>query len=436
MKIHIFTFLFLSFVYSTTLGQISDFANTLTQGVKVTDIETDSIGNIYSTGIVNTNSFIDLATPNQSPYIVGRALGMGLYLQKMTTNGNLIWGKLLSIGRFSNLGNVEVEVSDQGDIYIAGNYSRAEYFNTPSGRIDTLVPDPLTTFKSDAGFLLKLNSLGHLQWVQNVGARITRMKLGPNDNIHIMGAFRGRCQFDPTSGSAIYDTNGGATFYTYLSKFSANGSFIWNNVFEGPVPYPIDIAVDRLGYIYWGGNGFTNLDLDPGPDTVYINSRDMFISKYDTSGNFVWVKHTTRFTGTIGNTVYRGGGATFYKLALDKNDNIITSGIYNAGADFGMNSDTLVLGSYSRHTINSNRSAKDDMFIAKYDSAGNVSWAYGAGSRQYEYLTSLTTDEEGSIYASGHTSGNGNFNIYYFDVDPIGPGKRNSFAGDVGISQY
>ena len=76
-----------------------------------------------------------------------------------------------------------------------------------------------------------------------------------------------------------------------------------------------------------------------------------------------------------------------YASASDKSGNIYITGYFE--------SDILKLGSYKlTHTLNSTR----QVFIAKYDSTGNVLWAQTAGGTSNDEPSALTCDIDGNIY--------------------------------------
>src|SRR5689334_19116737 len=82
------------------------------------------------------------------------------------------------------------------------------------------------------------------------------------------------------------------------------------------------LAIDAFGNIYTTGYFNETVDFDPGPGTFYLTSAssgggggDIFISKLDASGNFVWVK---ALSGTDDEYAR--------SIALDAAGNIYTTG--------------------------------------------------------------------------------------------------------------
>lgn len=82
------------------------------------------------------------------------------------------------------------------------------------------------------------------------------------------------------------------------------------------------IAIDVAGNVYTTGVFQGTEDFDPGPGVVNLTSvggSDIFISKLDASGNFVWAKN-------IGGSSDDNG----YSIAVDASGNVFTSGFFPA----------------------------------------------------------------------------------------------------------
>ena len=103
---------------------------------------------------------------------------------------------------------------------------------------------------------------------------------------------------------------------------------------------------------------------------------DIFIAKYDASGNCLWAKNA----GGIG---YDYG----YGIATDANGNSYVTGSFYGTATFG----TIQLVSYGY----------DDIFIAKYDASGNCIWAKKAGGINWDFGYSISTDGNGNEFITG-----------------------------------
>src|SRR5215831_10778338 len=89
------------------------------------------------------------------------------------------------------------------------------------------------------------------------------------------------------------------------------------------------IAVDAAGNVYTTGDFSGTVDFDPGPGTYNLTSAgtyDMFISKLDSSGNFIWAKQMG------GNS--DGNYASGVSITLDAAGNVYTTGVFSGTVDF------------------------------------------------------------------------------------------------------
>lgn len=89
------------------------------------------------------------------------------------------------------------------------------------------------------------------------------------------------------------------------------------------------------------------------------------------------------------------GGESASGISADINGNIIVAGCFNS-TDF-------VIGSYTLHNT---ENTTYDIYVAKYDSLGNVLWAKSfAGNDNDDIVSGVTTDGSGNIYLCGYYRG-------------------------------
>ena len=95
------------------------------------------------------------------------------------------------------------------------------------------------------------------------------------------------------------------------------------------------IAVDSSGNVYTTGFFFATVDFDPGAGTANLTSAgivDIFVSKLDSAGNFVWAK-------AMGGT----GHDAAFGIALDASGNVYATGVFRDTADFDPGAGTFDL---------------------------------------------------------------------------------------------
>jgi len=154
------------------------------------------------------------------------------------------------------------------------------------------------------------------------------------------------------------------------------------------VDYATSIAVDNSGnvflfgsygshYLNFGSNTLTNV----GP-LGYNNHcpNDIFLVKYDCSGNVLWAISMGGTNRDFANSI-----------AVDASGNIFITGYFD--------SPTLSFGNTT--LTNAGGGGLFDMFLAKYDTNGNALWAKSAGSTGGDKSNSVAVDLAGNIYIGG-----------------------------------
>ncbi len=169
---------------------------------------------------------------------------------------------------------------------------------------------------------------------------------------------------------------------------------------SGDIGYAI--AVDASGNVYTTVHFQGNADFNPDPvattNFTAVNF-DVFISKLDASGNFVWAKQ-------IGGTASEDG----YSIAVDASTNVYTAGYFQGTVDF--NPDLA----FTNNLISAGQS---DIFISKLDASGNYLFTKQFGGTGIDQGFGIASDASRNIYATGYFSGTA-------DVDPD-PTVTNNF---------
>ena len=217
-------------------------------------------------------------------------------------------------------------------------------------------------------------------------------------NIYLIGSFKGTIDFDPDTGIVNYTSIG--DYDIYIGKFNKFKKLIWVKSIGGPgEDLCQSFDLDNSGNIYLSGYFMDSVDFDPGSGVNFMTSNgsnDIFVSKMDTSGNFIWVR-------TIGgNSVDKCNS-----LIVDSEDNILFAGTFEGTVDF--NPGTGI----ENHTSN----GEYDIFLAKLDSLGNYIYSKTIGGSGLDWLQDIIEDENGNIYSTG----------FFEDTVDFDPGS-NSFT--------
>lgn len=274
--------------------------------------------------------------------------GVGaLFLAKYDLAGNNIW--IQQWGATSNDSATSIDVDSFGNTYITGN-TRGSLGGTHAG-------------SSDA-FLTKYDPSGNQLWSTQLGTsgsdNSTSVTVDGLGNAYITGQTEGVLSgtSTPTPG-----------FDAYLAKFDATGILQWTEQFgTAQTDRGLGIDLDGSGNVYvTGSTGGTLGNTSAGSDDAYL-------AKYDSSGNQSWIRQ-------IGSS----GSDPSQSVAVDSTGNIFITG-YTSGSLAGPNA------------------GRRDAFLVKYDTSGNLIWTEQFGSAIDELAFAITVDDEGNPYITGRTN--------------------------------
>ena len=141
------------------------------------------------------------------------------------------------------------------------------------------------------------------------------------------------------------------------------------------------IAVDAAGNSYVAG--YFNGTATFGTNTLTsAGNTDIFITKQDGNGQLLWVRRA----GGTGYDAAKG-------IAVDALGNCYVTGAYEGEA--GFSSTTLT---------NTSAASYADVFLAKYDPAGNLVWARSAGVEfAHDEGTAVAVDGAGNVLVTGRS---------------------------------
>jgi hypothetical protein len=90
-------------------------------------------------------------------------------------------------------------------------------------------------------------------------------------NVHTTGKFGGRANFDPGPGSVTITADISDIF---VSKLNSSGEYLWAVAMTGPstVSKGVDPDVDDFGNVFITGGFHDLVDFDPGPEVMTFTS--------------------------------------------------------------------------------------------------------------------------------------------------------------------
>jgi gliding motility-associated-like protein len=175
-------------------------------------------------------------------------------------------------------------------------------------------------------------------------------------------------------------------------KYAPNGSVIWKfdlGATVGRDNTALEALVDKDNNIIIAGYGNGMVDYNPlGTPAIVSEDHSIFLAKYSPAGILQWIKSINGYDVDYKMT-----------LALDGQDNVYVNGLFTAPINFG--------GTQTLSTI-----GQQDMFIAKYSSAGNLLYDKNMGGAGAAMLNrGMVTGPDNSLYLTGNFKGKA-------DLDP------------------
>lgn len=344
-------------------------------------VGTDATGNVYVSGGFSGTCDFD---PGAGTFNMTALGGEDIFVCKFSSAGNFIWAKQAGSSTGGDVG-LALEIDGAGNVHVTGRFNGTADFD-PGAAIYNMV-----SAGSMDVFLWKLTTAGNFIWAKRMGGtsydEAHGISLDGSGNVYTTGVFFGTVDFDP--GTGVYNLTATGAIHAFISKISSAGNFVWARAIGGN---GYDLSVDASGNVYTTGVFMGTFDFDPGTAVYNLTSvgsvNNIFISKLNTAGNFVWAKR-------IGGT----GGQYAQSIETDAAGNSYITGYFATTVDFDPGT-----GVYN-HT-----SAQNATFILKLNTTGNYLWSYAFPGTGYNAGFSIFVDAAHNVYFTGTFEGSADFN--------------------------
>ena len=351
-------------------------------------VSVDAQGNAYITGVIRA--------PLEGQPVYGDEPNS--FIAKYSSSGDLNWLRTF-IGDGPRLTPEDIEVTAGGTSYIGGTSSyipesstKATYltsfdvngqllFNEKSpaflgsGEFGGLALDSSgNIFASSPGQagrprFIKADSDGQSIWYQDVGLLpvspfqatfIEAIATDESNSVYITGSSNANESPAPTF----------PPFDIFVQKYNTDGGLIWEaELASDNHDFAVDIDATLSGGVFVVGRTSGDL-LQP-----VQGEWDMVLARYDTNGNQLWANQF---------------GTEFLEEVVSvKSDPLGNS--YVAG--------------YTRGSLAGDNEGDYDLFVLKYDPAGNLLWDWQYGSPQSDILDGMDVDANGALWLTGTTFG-------------------------------
>ena len=312
------------------------------------DIATDTNDNIIVVGRFGSTITFDTIT------LTGN---VGMFLVKLTPDGHAMWAIAEEATGYA------VAVDTKGNTFVTGELSGSSPFGLSPGEQEM--------------FIAKYDASGHVLWLRQGGGSSTdqgyAVTTDERGNVFVAGRFASKI-----ATFSDLTIKGSSTYDMFVAHYDAFGNLQWLRHATRASAW--GIGVDNQNNCYVAGNFYGTSKFDP--ITLKCKQYDMFIAKYDATGEMKWV---------------RQAGAQDYAmasgLAIDAEGRVIVIGEFH---------DRLFAG----HT----KLSAPGVFLIKYDPNGWDLWAQQIRGTRNITGHDIAIDHSGNSVMVGEFNDTANFN--------------------------
>ena len=204
--------------------------------------------------------------------------------------------------------------------------------------------------------------------------RVKGIDVDADDHVFVVGNVTGM-------GASVFGqtVDVGGDSDVFVAKLRADdGQPDWQATFGGSgADSGEGIAVDATGNAIVVGSFEATVDFGDGVERTSAGGADLFVIKYDSSGDISWIR-----------VVGKGGRDVALGVAVDSNNDVAVTGRYVDGVDFGNGGLPFAGGA--------------DAFVAKLDgSSGATLWSRGLGGDFFERGERVAFDGNDNLVVAG-----------------------------------
>jgi len=309
------------------------------------------------------------------------------FVARYSPDGNPAWATGAG-GPGWDFGHAVCALSD-GSSLVTGEFSMEAGF----GKGDSGESVLTSNGESDV-FIAKHSPFGRIQWAEQAGGSQADTALGiscaSTGEFAVAGSFGGLAVFGDaqTSGQEIVSRGSEDIF---IAGYAADGSLDWLRSAGG---LDTDIATDvellSDGSVLLTGYCMARAVFGSGEPEEQETGAGPFLAKYGTNGNLEWAVNASG----------QGGGFSIEALG---DGSILLAGSFSG---------TLLLGEGSENETSLTSAGEQDIFVASFDSEGDLSWAMKTGVDSRPVITGsgrIAALNDGSFAITGNFSGTATF---------------------------
>ncbi|MCB9246677.1 MAG: T9SS type A sorting domain-containing protein [Flavobacteriales bacterium] len=295
---------------------------------------------------------------------------------------------LFTLDGYNTTDLADILVDGNGNSYVAVNYSST--LSIPELNVQ------LPFGRHVARAIVKLDPEGRAQWAlpfeSGYDGRTEEMHFAENGDLLITG-FCDDVSIYPSTDPGQAPLKLGdpkpkeqfhRNFYVFLARYTTEGERIWVKQWKSTWAQSGGIACKPNGDIYWSVHFQKELFADTGVEETGVNSSSLerlVTFILDKNGNVREKFPLTYIDKRIRST----------HMISDRANNLIVYGLFEGRLDLTPK-DSLV---------NDRLIDNQDAFIAKYDSTNELLWVRTLGGRNLQFIRDLQVDADGKLWLTG-----------------------------------
>jgi hypothetical protein len=284
-----------NFIWAKSFGgSLDDISNYIT---------IDANEKIHTTGYFQGTVDFD---PGVSTSYLSAIGGMDVFIQKLDTNGNLLWIK--SFGGISDEQGQSIITDSNGNIFTTGYFRGTVDFNPGLDNYS------INSLSNQSIFIHKLDSSGNFNWVitheegdinsQNSGNALC---LDNYENLYVTGYFQGMMNFYPETNNTYLNSNGGLD--VYIEKINISTNTIFN--------FQVNSISQKLKTFPNPSNSILNLDYGN-----YASLNNYRVKITNALSQIIYDQAITQQTETIDLSTF-GGAGIYYLSIINPQGNVV-----------------------------------------------------------------------------------------------------------------
>jgi hypothetical protein len=308
------------------------------------------------------------------------------FVTAVNSDGSYAWTRRIGgTGVPGNNSGESVAVDGLGNVYVTGICSGPVDFRQDWGT----GTDTRHSGGGEDVFVTKILADGSYGWTRTIGGTLKdngmALSLDGSGNVYVVGLFTGTVDFRADwGGTSDSKSSVGGTYDVFITRIDTDGSYVWTRQLGGPGgDIAFAVAVDNASNVFTAGYFFPSVDFraDWGGPQDMKTVGGAFITKLNSNGGYGW-------TRIVGGTSVNDR----YDITTDTTGQLYCTGTFTGTvdfeADFGSGSDTKI-------------GNTNDVFVLKIAADGSYGWTRTFGGTDWDFGHGITADSADNVYITG-----------------------------------